>query len=113
MMISTITVSEILYGVYFRRDFGKAVLRAREALGQFVWVDFDGEAAEKTGEFMAFLRHEGKSVEFQDVAIAASATVSRSDFLLTQNTEHFIHFPQLKGHLFTPEEFAPVLKKRP
>ena len=46
LIISTITVSEILTGSYLRKDSEEAVVKAKEILNQFTWKDFDNESAE-------------------------------------------------------------------
>ncbi len=44
VLVSAITLSEILTGSYLRRDFQKAVETAKKILGQFIWIDFNGDS---------------------------------------------------------------------
>lgn len=105
LVISTITVSEILTGAYLTKDVNNSLITAKEILNQFNWIDLDGEVAEKTGQLLAFLISEKKTIEYQDVAIAASFLISHSDYVLTLNKKDFIVFPHLKDKVFSPEEF--------
>jgi len=107
LFISTISVSEILTGVYLRKDVSQALFAAREILGQFQWVEVDGAVAEKTAQLLAYLIMEKKSVEYQDVVIASTALMQNSDALLTLNKKDFMVFPHLKGKVFAPTELRP------
>ncbi len=110
VVISTVTISEILTGSYLKKDFKKAVLEAKKILSQFLWFDLDGEMAEKTAQLLSYLILEGKPIEYQDVVIAATFFISRSDYLLTLNKDHFKIFPDIKNKVFTPEEFNEKIK---
>lgn len=112
LWISTVTVSEILTGAHLRRDPERAGLRAKAALGQFAWKDLDGEVAEKTGQLLAHLIVEGKTVDYPDAAIAASAIVARADHVVTENKRHFTVFPPLAGRVSTAREFRAKATKR-
>ena len=105
LIISTITVSEILTGSYLRKDFKTAVGNAKTILGQFKWIDFDASIAEKTAKFLAYLIVQDRRIEYQDVAIAATFSVIGSEFLLTLNKKDFNSMPDLEGKVFSPEEF--------
>lgn len=106
LVISTVTVSEILTGSYLKKDVSKSVITAKEVLNQFTWIDLDGTVAEKTAQLLAYLLTEKKNIEYQDAAIAASFFTSHSDYLLTLNKKDFLAFPMLVGKVFSPEEFA-------
>ncbi|MBI3412650.1 MAG: type II toxin-antitoxin system VapC family toxin [Candidatus Aenigmarchaeota archaeon] len=110
ILVSTITISEILTGSYLRKDFKKALFEARRILGQFIWVDLSSEIAEKTAQYMAYLVSEGKTIEYQDVAIAATFRTTGSDYLLTLNKMHFESIPELKGKVYGPAEFRKVVR---
>lgn len=111
VLISAITVAEILTGSYLTRDFKSSALEAKKILGQFIWVDFDGGVAEKTGQLLSILISAGSPVSFQDTGIAASFLSSRSDFLVTLNKKDFMKIPGLEGKVFSPAEFLDFLKK--
>jgi predicted nucleic acid-binding protein len=108
LVISIITVSEILAGSYLNKDPRKSVIRGKEVLNQFEWIEFDGEVAEKTGEMTAHLISKGKMVEFQDIIIAASFVTSHSDYLLTLNKKHFDRFPQLQKKVKNVNEIGKI-----
>ncbi len=102
--ISAVTVSEILTGSYLRKDLQKSVAKAKRVLGQFSWVSLNGQVAEKIAQLNAYLITKGEPIEYQDQAIAASCLVTESDFLLTNNREHFKRIPALKNKVLTPVE---------
>ena len=104
MIVSTITVSEILAGTFLRKDHSKAFENARMALAQFDWKDFEGSIAMKTAELLAFQIVHGSPTSFQDTAIAATALENKADFLVTENKKHFEIFPELKNKVKTIKE---------
>ncbi|TAL45685.1 MAG: PIN domain-containing protein, partial [Chitinophagaceae bacterium] len=55
LVISSVTVSEILTGSYLTKDPKKSIQAAKEVLGQFVWIELDGQIAEKTAQILAYL----------------------------------------------------------
>lgn len=112
IVISTITISEILTGSYLKKEFEKAVLDAKRILTQFLWIDLDGEVAEKTAQILAYLIAEGKMIEYQDIAIAAIFFVSKSDYLITLNKKHFESIESLKGKVLDPDEFNQLVLSR-
>lgn len=111
LVISMVTVAEILTGSYLRKDVTTAVITAKEVLNQFLWKEMDGDVAEYCAKLYAYLLLEKKEkvVEYPDVIIAATFLATKSDVLLTLNKKDFLLFPQLENIVFTPEERA---KKR-
>ena len=107
LIISAVTVSEILTGVYY---IGKreSLLDAKAVLTQFSQVPFDGEVADKTAQFEAFLLKNGSQVDFKDVATAATFIVTKSDFLLTQNKKHFEIISEIGSKARTISEFKKI-----
>lgn len=103
-LISTVTVSEILTGSYLRSDYASAVKKAGEVLGQFVWVPLSGDVAKLVAQLNSYLISKEITIEYQDVAIAASCLVEDCNVLLTENKDHFTRFPKLKGKVLTEEE---------
>ncbi len=110
ILISTITISEILTGSYLRKDFKKSVSEAKRILGQFLWIELNSEIAEKTAQYLAYLITSGKIIEYQDVAIAATFKVTNSDYVLTLNKPHFESIPELRGKTYEPKEFAKIIR---
>ena len=109
ILVSTISVSEILTGSYLRKDYKSSVLEAKRILGQFLWIDLDARIAEKTAQYLAYLIAEGDVIEYQDAAIAATFKITDSDYLLTLNKNHFERIPDLKNKIYTPKEFSKVI----
>ena len=110
LLVSTITVSEILAGSYRRTDAKRAVAEAKSILTQFVWANLDSITAEKVGEYLAYLGSRKKRIEYPDVAIAATFKTSNADYLLTLNKADFVVLPELAGKVLTPAEFRSVLE---
>lgn len=92
--VSSITVSELWYGV------AKSKQRKvnRQALEQFLLpltvVAFDEDAAEVYGEIRAALERAGQPIGAMDMLIAAQA-VSRGVVLVTNNEREFSRVPRL------------------
>ena len=109
LIISTVTISEVLTGVYY---IGKreGLLDARTVLSQFSPVALDAEVADKTAQFVAFLLKNGSHVDFKDVAIAATFAATKSDFLITQNKKHFEIIPEIGNKARTISEFKKIYK---
>ena len=109
LIISTVTISEVLTGVYY---IGKRenLLDAKAVLAQFSPAPLDAEVADKTAQFVAFLLKNGSPIEFKDVAIAATFAVTKSDFLLTQNKKHFEVIPEIGSKARTISEFKKIYK---
>ncbi|HLC50247.1 MAG TPA: type II toxin-antitoxin system VapC family toxin [Candidatus Nanoarchaeia archaeon] len=110
IILSMITVSEILTGSHLTKNAKESVLEAKRIMGQFIWVELDAEIAEKTAQYLAYLISHGKIIEYQDVAIAATFKATDSDYILTLNKAHFEHLPELSGKIYTPAEFSKKLK---
>ena len=106
ILISIVTVSEILTGSYLTRDFKKSLSEAKRILGQFIWIELNAEIAEKTAQYMAYLISNGKPVEYPDVVIAATFKIMQADYLLTLNKAHFQLIPEIKDKVYEPKEFA-------
>lgn len=104
LFVSTVTVAEILTGANLHADRQQAQASSRRVLGQFDWIDLDGPVAEEIGRMMAYLHAKGQSIEFQDVAIAASFVVFDADALVTGNEKHFRRLPDVESSVQTPDE---------
>lgn len=111
LWISTVTVSEIMTGVYLRKDkdFEKAFDNAQTVLSQFDWADVTPNIAIKTGEILAFLLSKGKPIQYQDTVIAATALDLNADYLVTENTKHFLKIPKLINKIHTLDELRHTL----
>ena len=110
ILVSTISVSEILTGSYLRKDYKSSVLEAKRILGQFLWIDLDARIAEKTAQYLAYLIAKGNKIEYQDVVIAATGKIAEVDYILTLNKEHFNAIPDFREKVYTPKEILKLIK---
>lgn len=114
ILISAVSVSEALVGPYFSRDFKAALTEINQIISQFIPVNLDLEIAEKIAQYWVYLisigKPIGKPVEYQDVAIAATFAVTKSDFLLTQNKKHFEILPEIGSKARTISEFRRIYR---
>jgi len=108
-LISTVTVSEILTGAYLRKDYTRAVNKAKKVSGQFSWVNLNGIVAEKIAQLNAYLLTKGQPIEYRDQAIAAFCITAGSDILLINNKANFTRIPVLRNKVLTPEELKEKL----
>ena len=99
--ISSVVVAEVLAGAY-RKD---AVEEAKKVLGQFQWLDVNGQTADRAGKIMSELLEDGERIEFQDTVIAASAQQVDADLLVTRNTDHFERI-DFKTEISNPEKLG-------
>jgi len=93
---SSITVGEILYGIYK----SARVDHYREKLERLVWprvqiVPFDRKAAEVYGRLRAELERVGQPLSDPDLMIAA-ITLARNLTLVTGNVKHFARVKGLR-----------------
>ncbi|MAE49927.1 hypothetical protein CMI48_03810 [Candidatus Pacearchaeota archaeon] len=109
ILISTVTISEILTGVHLRKDSLRALNETRSILSQFYWKDLDANTAKKIAEYLSYLISKGEKIEYQDVVIAASCTTTSSDYLLTLNTKHFKRIPQIRQKVIDPKALAKLI----
>ena len=93
ILISSVVASEIFTGTYLRIDYKKATKKAKELFTCFQIVPLDMEIAEIIGKLNAYLIANGRPIEYQDVAIAATFICEKGDWLLTENKKHFSIIP--------------------
>jgi tRNA(fMet)-specific endonuclease VapC len=93
--ISSVTLSELYYGV----EKSQYVERNRRALEKFILpieiFDFGVEASETYGKFRNFLERKGTSIGSMDLMIAAHA-FSLNVTIITNNEREFRRIPDLK-----------------
>jgi len=104
IFISAVVQSEIFTGTYLRDDYEKATQKAKGLFSKFETIPLNTEIAEIIGQINAFLIADGSVIEYQDVAIAATFSYKRGDYLLTKNKKHFIRIPELRDKVLTPDE---------
>ena len=93
--LSSITLSELVYGAYCsdREKYHLGMIRD-ELLCNVQIVSFDIPAAYQAGKLRAALRNQGNPISFPDLPIAAIA-LARNLTLVTGNVRHFERVPDL------------------
>ena len=109
IVISTVTISEVLLGVYFQKAYEK-IGEAKKLLSQFKWIPLDENIADVAAQYEALLLNIGNEIEFKDVAIAATFAATKSDFLITQNKRHFQILPDIGNRAKTIAEFSKIYR---
>ena len=95
LCISSITYTELIYGVYHSNNPEKNMAALCELLSWIEILPFDLPAAECAGRVMAFLATNGTPLGDRDMLIAGHA-LSRNDLLITHNTREFSRIPGLQ-----------------
>lgn len=103
VLISSITVAELQYGVYNSSNIERNRISLVEFLAPFDIVDFDDEDAEEFGRLRAKLKVEGKLIGPYDMLLAAQA-ISKELTLVTNNTKEFARVSGLRFEDWKSEE---------
>ena len=93
--ISTITLSELEYGIVKSQAPGKNRLALIEFIAPLKIYNYDDMAAKNYGEIRAYLEKIGKTIGPLDMLIAAHVR-SLGYILVTNNEKKFINVPNLK-----------------
>jgi predicted nucleic acid-binding protein len=98
--ISSISVHEYLFGIYFRYRHDEEELKsklasARNELERFEVIPLTREVTEVSSRIQADLAAAGTQIGVNDIYIAATAAHYRLS-LVTRNTRHFKRVPKLK-----------------
>ena len=93
--ISSITLSELRYGVAKSTHREKNAMALDEFIIPLEVVSFDEEAARAYGDIRAFLEKAGKPIGAMDMLIAAHA-LSLAIPLVTNNAHEFARIPSLQ-----------------
>jgi len=95
IVLSTITIAELQYGVQKSRF----VVQNQQALNQFLipfqYLDFDDSAAQAYGIIRAHLESQGTPIGSLDMLLAAQA-IAHSLILVTNNVKEFQRIPNLQ-----------------
>ena len=94
LCISTITYTELLYGVYRSVNPQKNLMSLNALLSWITILPFDATAAASAGEIMAFLAGRGTPIGDRDILIAGHAK-SLGITLVTHNVREFERIPEL------------------
>lgn len=93
--VSTITVYELMYGVYKSRYEEKNLCALRAFLSPLEILSFDEACADFCGRVRAYLEKEGKMIGSMDIQIAATA-LAYNMTLVTNNVGEFRNVHSLK-----------------
>ena len=93
--ISSVTLSELMYGVQKSQHQEKNKAALEEFLSPIDIISFDEEAAVSYGEIRASLEKNGMVIGPLDMMIAAHAK-SLNAIIVTNNTKEFSRVPHLK-----------------
>jgi len=95
LVLSSITVSELYYGVYKSEYIDKNTLALEHFLRPFDIVAYDVQASALYGKIRADLEKKGQVIGGLDMMIAAHA-LSQKMTLVTNNTKEFKRVENLK-----------------
>ena len=93
--ISSITLSELLYGVYKSSKITQNKMALVQFAAPFEIASYGDEAAEYYGRVRTFLEKQGTPIGSLDMLIAAHA-LSLGCILVTNNEKEFSRIPSLK-----------------
>ena len=93
--ISSITLSELLYGVSKSSKPGQNQMALTQFVAPLEILPYDDEAAQYYGDLRAHLEKQGTPIGSLDMLIAAHA-LSTESTLITNNEKEFIRIPNLK-----------------
>ena len=93
--ISSITLSELLYGVSKSSKPGQNQMALTQFVAPLEILPYDDEAAQYYGNLKAHLEKQGTPIGSLDMLIAAHA-LSTESTLITNNEKEFIRIPNLK-----------------
>lgn len=95
LVLSSITVSELYYGVYKSEHMEKNLLALEHFLKPFDILEYDIKASVAYGKIRADLEKRGQIIGGLDMMIAAHA-LSCNMILVTNNTKEFQRVKELK-----------------
>ncbi|RKX91262.1 MAG: VapC toxin family PIN domain ribonuclease [Spirochaetes bacterium] len=95
IFISSITISELQYGVFKSNQIEKNTKRLEEFLRPFELISYGEKASVFYGEIRSYLEREGKTIGPLDMLIAAHA-ISEKLILITNNEKEFKRVKFLK-----------------
>lgn len=105
LAVSSITVSELYYGVYKSHHIEKNLRALHNFLLPLDIVTFDDNASRYYGELRSQLEKSGTPIGSMDLLIAAHA-VSINVPIVTNNTKEFLRVPNLLVENWVEEELA-------
>ena len=94
MAISSITLSELMYGAEKSIHFDKNLEAIEEFVSHLEVLPYDSKASQHYGKIKAKLEKKGQIIGENDLHIAAHA-ISQGLILVTNNLKEFKRVPQL------------------
>jgi len=98
---TTINAFELFYGAEKTERKERNRDAVAKLLDRLLVYEFTGKAAERAGEIAAHLEADGRSIDFRDVLIGATAIVNDST-LFTRDISHFERIPHLRLQVSSP-----------
>ena len=95
MFISVISYGELLFGAKKSKSVEKNLATVQIIKFAFPILDITPEIMEVFGETKAYLQKIGRITDDMDLLIASTA-IANNLILITHNTKHFDHIPQLQ-----------------
>lgn len=95
LCVSSITVSELIYGAENSQHPAKSLAIVENFLSRLQVLDYGVEAAAQYGNIKAYLRSLGQLISDNDIHIAAHAR-SKGLIIVTNNTKEFERVPALQ-----------------
>jgi len=92
---TTINAFELYYGAEKTEKRERNKEAVRKLLERLLIYDFTEKASERAGEIAANLEAEGKTIDFRDILIGATAIINEST-IFTKDINHFERIPHLK-----------------
>lgn len=95
MFISVISYGELIFGAKKSKSVEKNLATVQIIKSTFPILDIKPEIMEVFGETKAYLQKIGRITDDMDLLIASTA-IANNLILITHNTKHFDHIPQLQ-----------------
>lgn len=95
VFLSTVTVSELLFGAYRSRDPQRSLSVCRQFWRSFQIAFLNEAAAERAANVRAHLEEKGQKIGAYDVLIAGIA-MAHGHVMVTHNTREFERVPDLQ-----------------
>ena len=101
MAISSITLSELLYGAEKSQNIDKNLEAIEEFISHLDVLPYDAKASQHYGQIKAALEKKGEIIGENDIHIAAHA-ISQGLILVTNNLREFKRVPNLAFENWVP-----------
>lgn len=93
LVTTDINAFELYYGAYLSDKSNENIKQVEQLLNRLTVLPFSTYIAKKSGELLAELKKEGKTIDFRDLFIGTAALV----YGCTLKTDNVKHFKKIKG----------------